>query len=270
MNNRLKRIALIQWEVVKEIGLHNHWFQLCVSGLLLFVVLAQMLTELPVGASAPKLLFDIGYAAIQSVSGLALVLVLAHQVTWELKDGVVYGYLVRRVSRAEYLLGKILGCWLTLVVLVLVADGLLAWLVHREVAGQGAFGTEIGFPPMAAWIQLYFFQTLHLLVLACLTACMVSLSTSFLFAALTTLLLWGIGLLLTGTTETSSTQGMVGVITEAGRWLIPRFEVWELADTIWYEGSVGWVVFIRGLLLAGLYGAILTGTAVTIFNKRDL
>jgi ABC-type transport system involved in multi-copper enzyme maturation permease subunit len=268
VSGSLQRISTLRWETWKEI-IQNRWFQVCASGLLCFVVAGRLLTDLPLGSSAPKLIFDFGQVTITMVSGFVMVLVLTHQIANELQNGVIYGYVVRRVTRGEYLFGKLLGCWLALLMVVLVTDFVLAILVNAEVLHLVEMGVEAESPTGTGWLQLFLMQALHLLVLGSLTVFMVSLSSSFLFAALTTLIIWVTGLFLGGISM-ATPVGLGGFILEVVRWIIPRFGNWDFSDQIWYSGSLEISVMAISLLFAALYGGLAMFLAVGIFNRRDL
>ncbi|MCZ6674677.1 MAG: hypothetical protein O7C75_17245 [Verrucomicrobia bacterium] len=271
MAKRLRCMGLLARETIREVLIHNRWFHVCVWGLLIFVLAGRFLTDLPLGSSAPKLLYDLGQGTIMSVSGTVLIILLSYHLLNELDTGAAQTYLVRRVSRGDYLVGKLLGCWLAVVLLVFLADGLLAVLVAGEMSELIESGDLISALGITGWLQLFLFQLLHLLILASLTVLLVSISTSFLFAALSSLLLWSAGLLMGAATDLSgSLEGLGGFFIQAARFIIPRFEVWDVSNSIWYAGTLPVSEVLRTGVFGLLYGSFLILLAIVCFNRRDL
>jgi len=93
------------------------------------VALAASLYSLVVGAytlgSAPRVVSDLGTAAI-SIFGIAVAIVIgATSLHRELEQKTIFPILARPVARAEYLVGKYLGTMLTLVVFVAAYTGIV-------------------------------------------------------------------------------------------------------------------------------------------------
>ena len=271
MVESLKRVRLLAWETLIEAVVFNRWLHVSVWGLLVFILGGRFLMELPLGSSAPKLLFDLGLGLISGVGGVVLIVLLVHHCFHEIESGSVQVCLVRQTRRWEYLMGKLFGCWLAVILVVGLADGLLAVLVHYEIGESTAVGEVVTGPRISGWFQLFLFQLLQLLVLAALAICMVSLSTSFLFAALTTLLLWGTALLLRSAGSMSGElEGLGGFMLGIARLLFPRFEVWNVAGEVWYAGVVSSLDLGQSLGVAFLYLVCFSGLGVYFFNQRDL
>ena len=271
MSNSLRKICLIAYETCRENWVHNRWFQLCLLGLLFFVLGCRSLSGLPLGSSAPKLIFDVGHGIISLVSGGVLILLLAYQLSTEIQTGVLYGSLARSVSRLEYLCGKVLGTWMSVVAVVLLADGLLTVLVVSEINHLKVITSEISAPMPEIWWQLFLFQGLELLVLAGLTVCISMLSRTFLFPAVTTLALWFAGMLLPGVSELAAiNSSQVAILIKTVAWVLPRFELWDLSGKLWYEGAISHFELLRTLLVGLLYWALFTAAGVLIFKRKEL
>jgi Cu-processing system permease protein len=96
------------------------------------VALAASLYSLVVGAytlgSAPRVVSDLGTAAI-SIFGIAVAIVIgATSLYRELEQKTIFPILARPVSRGEYLVGKYLGTMLTLAVFVTAYTGVVLML----------------------------------------------------------------------------------------------------------------------------------------------
>ncbi|MDA0349326.1 MAG: ABC transporter permease subunit [Verrucomicrobia bacterium] len=271
MFSSIVRIRLLTFEILKEIVLHNRWFQLCLLGLMIFVLGGRLLTSLPLGESAPKLLFDFGLGAILLVSGCLVVILLCYQLDDELRSGTVYHYLVRSVSRWEYLIGKAIGGWLAVVTLVLAADLLLMILVNHNVGEVRNSGGDIIGPGSLAWVQIFLFQMLHLFVLSSLTLFIASLSESFLFNAIISLFIWMTGILISGSGNLiTSAQGFLEILFQTLHWMIPRFQPVGFFDLIWYSGIQNSMYVLKAILVALLYSILFISFATQRFNRRSL
>lgn len=271
MTSSWRRIWTLSRETLVEIAVHNRWIHVCGLGLLVFLFAGRTLTQLPLGSAAPKLLFDFGLGSITILGGLVLVVLLPYGIHSELQSGAAYAALVRRLSRSEYLWGKLLGSWLALMTLVLAADCLLALLVHWEMkagVANGSAGEALG---LMIWAQLFVFQACYLLMLSGVTVLMTSLSSSFLFASLTSVLIWLMGLIISGGfTGDSAVVGLGGYLITAVEWLVPRMELGQIVDNLWYEGPLQISAFVRHLVLGVLYIGLLVGASILVFSRREL
>ena len=271
MFSSIIRIRLLTVEMFKEIVVHNRWFQLCLLGLMIFVLGGRLLTSLPLGDSAPKLLFDFGLGVILLVSGGLLVILLSYQVDDDLRSGTVYNYLVRSVSRSEYLISKVIGGWLAVIALVLAADLLLMILVKSNVADIRGSGGEMIGPSFLVWSQIFLFQILHLFVLSSLTLFIASLSESFLFNAIISLFIWMTGILISGSNDLiASAQGFLEMLFQTLQWIMPRFQPAGLFELIWYSGIQNSMYVFKGILVALLYSILFIFIAIHRFNRRSL
>jgi len=271
MRSSMIRIWLLTFEMLKEIVVHNRWLQLCLLGLLFFVLGGQLLTSLPVEESASKLLFDFGLGVVLLVAGVLMVILLSYQLDAELRNGTVYNFLVRPVSWWEYLLSKVLGSWLALLMIVLAADLLLMILVSYNVTLNQALATDVLAPSFLAWIQLFLFQMLHLSVLGSLTLFIASLSRSFLFNVIISLFIWMIGILISGTSNLiTSAEGFQGFLLQTLQWIVPRFQPAGLFDLFWYSGNQNSLYVFKGIFVVLLYTVLFISLATQCFNRRAL
>lgn len=267
MANCLKRVVQIGAQTFRENVVHNRWFQLSLFGLLLFVLGCRTLSGLPLGPSAPKLMFDVGQAVIRILSSSVLVILLSHQIMSEIQNGTVYSILVRCVRRPEYLLGKLLGNWFSVVISLVLAQSLLAAFVTVDARiWEGAV-----VPGMLGWTQVFLVHSVELLVLGFLVVCIVSFSRSFLFAALVTLAIWTAAMLLPGLqSPEASAAKFAPFLVDAMSWILPPVAMWNLSADIWYDGALGLLEVGRLVLLSAFYAALFFGFGSYLFNRRGL
>lgn len=226
---------------------------------------------LPLGESGPKLLFDFGRITIQSVSGILMVILFSYQLSNELQQRIVYGYLVRGVSRSEYIIGKLLGSWLAVLLLVASADCLLAVLINAEVIElriDGSLQPSLG---ASEWLQLFLAQAIHLWILAALTLFVGTLSESFLFVCLVSLLVWVTGTALLGSVaHADGDDGFIVIVLKMVRALVPQFQLSGLGDQMWYAGTLDRGSIVSYCIRATLHSICFIGAAQWVFRKREL
>ncbi len=226
---------------------------------------------LPLGESGPKLLFDFGRITIQLVSGILIVILFSYQLSNELQQRIVYGYLVRGVSRSEYIFGKLLGSWLAVLLLVASADCLLAILVNAEVMEIRVGGSLQSSLGVSVWLQLFVAQAIHLWVLAALTLFVGSLSESFLFVCLISLLVWVTGSALLGSvTYAGGTEGFSLMVLKTIGTLVPQFQLTGLGDEMWYAGTLDRGSIVSYCIRATLHSICFFAVSHWVFRKREL
>lgn len=226
---------------------------------------------LPLGESGPKLLFDFGRITVQSVSGILTVILFSYQLNDELQQRIVYGYLVRGVSRSEYILGKLLGSWLAVLLLVASADCLLAILVNGEVTELRMDGSQHPSLGATVWFQLFVAQAIHLWILGALTLFIGSLSKSFLFVCLVSLLVWVTGTALLGSfAYGGGGDGFTVTVLKTVRMLIPQFQLSGLGYQIWYTGTLDRGLIVSYCIRATLQSLCFIVVAQWVFRNREL
>ena len=267
MSSRLSRIQLVTIETFREILLYNRWFQLSLLGLILLVLGIQGISQLPLGASSAKLIYDLGQGVVLLSLGLVQIISLVSLLSKDLERGTLYTYLSSGLGRSEYLVGRCLGCWLSIAAVAFVVIAVLGLLVGKEIADLSAEGFSVFGPKLRAWIQLYCFLLQQWLVLGALVVFLVVLSGSFLFPVVLSMLLWFTSMFASsagGWNETSS--GLAHILGT----ILPRFDIGNVSGNIWYGASLGlsgvWSITGFGLF----YAILLLTAAVYLFNRREL
>ena len=271
MADAFKRVGWVACDTFREMVFHNRWFQLSLLGLMGLVLVIQSLTQLPLGSSSAKLIYDLGHGAVLIALAVVLVIALVSQQSADLENGRVYTYLTRGLRRWEYLLGKWLGCWLSIVAVGLIGS-LFVWLfVTSEADSLASKGLEIETPGIGAWSQLFLVQVLQWLNLGAVVVFLTALSRTFLFPVVLSLLVWLASLF------SSSAAGWSESVSGTGEWvlrgvrlILPRFEWGVSSSDLWYEGalSMGALLMSQGYSL--FYAVILFAAAAWVFNRREL
>ena len=269
----LPRICLISRDSLSS-ALHNRWFSLSLGALLMFVFFTRLLSRLPFGngGSGPKLFFDLGQTVIQVFAGATLILLLAHQFHSFVEKRISHVFLMRRLSRMEFILGKGLGVWIAVGLAVGVADAFHWLLLHGQIAGLGNGSDAVTtLPGAGVWAQLLALKLVALLIITGIGLFLASLSGSFLFTALAGLLLYS-GSLVVAEAHflLDSAQGAGGSVLGLAQFLLPQFQTWNLSSRIWYEGMVPMEALWRAGLAGLGYTALFASLAVFLFRRRDL
>lgn len=271
MTDTFRRIWLVSRDSLSS-ALHNRWFSLSLGAILLFVLFGRLLSGQSYGSSGPKLFFDLGQTLIRVFSGVVLILLLAHQFHSFVEKRISHVFLVRRLSRMEFILGKGLGVWIAVSSVVVAADVFHWLLLHGQIAGlPEGFDTGTTLPGALGWLQLMVLKLVVLMIITGMGLFLAGLSGSFLFTALAALLVWS-GSLLVGEAHSlvDAAEGSGGYVLGLIRFLLPQFQTWNMSSLIWHEGLVSakalWPAGIAGLG----YTALFTSLAVFVFRRRDL
>ena len=269
MSDSPRNIRLIALDTYRQVVLHNPWFQLSAIGLVLIVSLVAPFGDLPLGSSAPKLLYDWGNGFVLGLSGLVMVVLLSFLLQQDLGSGFLGCMLTRPVRRYEYLLGKSCGVAASIGLVILVADICLAlmvdWKLKEVYSVYGVSGEEINW---TVYFQLLVFQILYLGLLASFVLLINSFSKSFLFSVLASLLLWLICLLTGGASlALNEWSGFLGSILGL---VLPHFEVLIISDTLWYMGSLSVSDLLSRVGIGFVYILCLVSLSAYLFNRREL
>ncbi len=271
MTDSIHRIWLMIGDSLSS-ALHNRWFSLSAGAVLLFVFFSRTLSSLPWGSSGPKMFFDLGQTVIQVFAGAFLILMLAHQFYCFVDRRTSHMWFVRRLSRMEFILGKGLGVWIAVGSAVVVADIFHWLLLHQQIAAVGQLsGDRTPLPGAGGWFQLIFLKLVMLLVITGLSLFFASLSRSFLFTAMASLLFWmGSLVVAEAYTLADSMEGAGGVLLDIIRLFLPQFATWNLSSQIWLEGVVSTGILLRASLSGLCYAALFAGLGALVFRRRDL
>jgi len=271
MFDAFKRVRLLTAESVREVLVYNRWFQLCLVSLIIFVLGLQSLVHLPLGASSAKLIFDLGQGGILLSFGIILIVTVAHQQFDDLASGISPMYLVRAVRRWEYLLGKVLGVWLSIVFSGGLAVLVLSYLVRRNLQQLMEQSLGVSVPNWSVWFQIWCYHAAQWWVLASVVTFLGMFSRSFLFPVALGLLVWLTSMLAHGMAAFMETSvGQEGRIWEWVAWLLPRFDLSRVQGQLWYDGGydlAGWMFL---LLINLLYSALFFVASIFLFQRRSL
>lgn len=207
-----------------------------------------------------RVILDMGLAAIQLGGLLIAILIGVGLVAGEIERKTIFPTLAKPVSRGVFLLGRYLGLVFILAVNVGVMLGALS--IVLRLAGYGLSGTAV---------QAALLIFVELMLLAAGAIFFASFTTPVLASAFA-LSLFLIGHLLSdlkafaARSHDETTKVLVGAAYK----LLPDLELLNVkaqaASGLAVEGSAVWSAALYGIV----YGAVLLGLGMFIFQRRDL
>jgi Cu-processing system permease protein len=207
-----------------------------------------------------RIVRDVGFAAINLFGVLLAVFLGVNTVTREIERRTVYALLAKPISRGRYLVGKLLGVWLT--VAVCLSMMFVAFLFETTLY-QG--------PIDAVMFQAFWLLLVELLLLAAF-AILVSTFTSSIMAAFMTLSLVIIGHLSEDLAFFASKSSAPAVRT-LGQWtffVLPNLDRLNLKNQL----AVLAPVDAGHVLTASAYGiayvVAFMALSIVLFSRRDL
>lgn len=271
MFDTLKRIRLVATDTLLEVVLHNRWYQVCLLGLVFLILGVQSLAQLPLGASAPKLIYDFGLGTVLLSLGVVLVILIALQLYADFESGVLCTHLARGLQRSEYLAGKLIGSWLALAFAGCVAIVVLNLLVWDNAGGLAIEGIDTLTPTIGVWVQLCLFILFQWLVLGALVVLLSVLSRTFLFSIVLSLLVWSVSVFASAAEGMyEGAKGIAAAFSQVLRYLLPRFDLSIVPGIFWYDGALAAGKFISFMGGEILYAILFFVASAWVFRRREL
>ncbi len=226
----------------------------------LVLVLASFLFQEVTIASFDRIVRDVGVGAINIFGVMLAVFLGVNVVSREIERRTVYSLLAKPLSRVQYLLGKLLGVWLTTVVCLGLM--LLAFIFEAKVY-RGPLELVI--------FQAFWLMLVEFLVLSSF-AILASTFTSSAISAFMTLSLYVVGHL-SDDIYFAARKSDSAIVQKAGAvifYVLPNLEKLNL------KGQVSKLIPVAGtdVLFATGYGLVFVAAfmalAIALFIRRDL
>ncbi len=225
----------------------------------LLMISSYVLAPLAVGAQK-KIIIDVGLASVSIFGVLLVVLMGASSYSRERDKGILPGILAKPVSRVDFVLGKFLGTWTTVAVVMLCMAAVFGMVM---LMSRTSFNTMI-------LASVY----LSVLEVALVTAVLSFFSsfTSPLLSSLFTLCVLIAGHLSTDLLEFARHFGGLGlkIVASAGYYLLPNLSLFNIRaeavhDLPLMDGFIG-TVTIYGVF----YTLVLLFLSSLIFRRKDV
>ncbi|MES2505042.1 MAG: ABC transporter permease [Myxococcota bacterium] len=206
----------------------------------------RIVTDMAVGSAGLLGLFLTIYFGVSSISG-------------EIEKRTVYNAISKPISRTQFVLGKLMGVWLTVAVA----------LVGCYLAIEGVVYFKAGAFNWSLLLNLFYalFEMGLLTALAVFFSCV----SKPLVASGMTVLTYLVG------TQTdmialwfSAQDRGVGLYTQALVWLIPNFRLFDIKSAVAYQIAIPLQQHVLMVLYTFCYMAFLLVLAAFSFQRRDL
>jgi hypothetical protein len=244
-----------------------------------------------------QVLKDVCLGAIDMFTWLLSILVTASLLPKDIEDRTLYTILAKPVPRFEYLLGKLAGVLLLLLIstLVMTAVSALALYIRQEVAIGETIRTSAGVPPdvVHADIQDIYNSTfspslagavaiiyVKAALFASLTLFISTFASSTLFTIVVSITCAFIGILQGVARDVWLGAGMTGSLSTAGPLprlfldfvvlVFPDMRLFNVADDIVAGNSISFSLFSQTVAMGGFYLCIYFLVAYIVFAWKEL
>lgn len=232
--------------------------------------------EFNLGVSELRFIADFGFGGMTLFGSVVAIVVTAQLLFGEIERGTIRTLLAKPVGRADFVLGKLIGAWLTICcfIAVLCVTLLIAlWARETQLMASAPAdfpeGRVVSYENVALFAVL---QTFRLAILSAATAFFASYASSTLFAIFMGFFFWIIA-------QLQSTGA--GGFGDAGNWLVegisravslivPDLRLFDLGNQILEASSIGISDALRLALYAIAYLILYVGLATWILLRREL
>jgi len=263
------RVALIAGQTFRE-AVRQRLLGLLLAMLAASAGVALVLRDFHFGTTEQKFVLDAGFGAEALFGSILAIAATAQLFLGEIERRTVLMVLAKPVRRAEFVVGKLGGVLLLLLVFCAALTALLialVWAQGRPWASAGAGAALFGGIALCGFVQW-----LELSVLAAATLLIASFARSSLFAVMTAFAVLVAGHLhpLARDFYAATGPGWAAAGARLLSWVLPDFRLFDVADRV--AGgpplSAGVIAGIAGYGIAYLGG--LSALAVWCFHRREL
>ncbi len=268
MKGSWARVSAIAGNTYREAIRMRLFLLLAVSGV---VSLAGGLyfQEFNLGSSELRFIADFGFGAMTLLGSIVTVVATVQLLYGEIEQRTILPILSKPVSRGEFLLGKLIGAWLTICSFIgILTLALLLALLIREQQLSAFSGESMQADTSVSYLGVLLFaamQCLRLMVLASITAFFSAYASSSLFAVFMGFFVWVISQL-RGSLVAQWGEGWGQSLLKTLTLLIPDLRVFDLGAYA-FEGveafPFGLVVY--AFVYAALYGSL----AALVLKHRE-
>lgn len=251
------------------------------------------------GAIAPEfnfqeqfqLLKDVSLGAMSIFTWLLSVLATAMLLPKDIEDRTLYTILAKPVPRFEYLIGKLLGVLLLLLIATLIMSAVFAasLYVHQQMAISETIRTSTRLPAdqlqdaireirastftyslIAAVVIIYIKAALF----AALTLFISTFASSWIFTIIISIACYFIGSLQGVARDvwlnSPATGALARVFLALVALIFPDLQLFNLVDDIVAGNSISLILFLKTAALGGLYTSIYFLVAYFVFSTKEL
>lgn len=259
----MNKIWTIALNTYKE-AVRNKIFYIIAVFALVLLAFSLILATLALGED-DRIIKHLGLSAINIFGLLMAAFVGVNLVYEELDKRTVYTIIASGVSRCQFLLGKFLGLFLTVVANVLIMALLLSILV--------IFWPQSN---LSALLIMAVYMFLFEMMIVCAIAILFSSFSTPVLSAVLTFMCWVIGHMSEDLLEWAkrlSEQGSAGLakLLTVIYYFLPNLEIYNLKNQVVYHEDIGSIFYHVMVypVYAIIYSAILLTIAILSFSRRD-
>ncbi len=232
--------------------------------------------EFNLGSNELSFIADFGFGGMTLLGSIVAVVVTVQLLFGEIEHRSIMPLLAKPVSRGEFVLGKVLGAWLTIcsfIAALTIALVTALWIRETQILAQDSEAFGGGRAVSYAGVLIFAcLQCMRLAILASISAFFAAYATSSIFAIFMGFFVWIIGQLHPVISDqlAHSTGSISDLLLRLVTWLTPDMRLFDLgADVVGGPGIAG-AVAAKLLLYAALYAAFYTALAAFALGKREL
>lgn len=271
MNASIFRIAAICGNTYREAIRMRLFLLLSVTGVLSLAG-GLYFQEFDLGSSELRFIADFGFGAMTLLGSIVTVVATVQLIFGEIEHRTILPVLSKPVSRGEFLLGKLLGAWLTICSFIgILAFALLAALAIRESQLSATFGDSLIGADSVNYMGVFSFsvlQCLRLMILASITAFFSSYASSSMFAVFMGGLVWVVGQL-RGAFAAEWGDGIGQSIVRTITLLVPDLRVYDLGEAAFGNAGLDFGSVCGLAAYAVAYATLYGGLAAMVLKKRE-
>jgi len=285
----IRRIAAITTNTLTELTRQKAFYVLLIFALILIV--SSVFMARFTFQQEFQILKDVSLGAMSIFSSLLAIVATARLIPQDIEDRTIYTILAKPVPRFEYLVGKLFGALLLLVISMAVMTVLfVAVLYFREQAVLNETARELSRAPgeqlndalsavRTAGLNIDIFAGVGVIFLkACLLAALTlfvsTFATTNIFTVVVMLVVYFIGHLQSMAREywlqqqgaSWLTQGFLALVAL----IFPDLQAFNLTDEIVAGAIIPLAIFTKTALLGVFYVAIYTLAATVVFYGKEL
>ncbi|EDY85184.1 hypothetical protein VDG1235_4819 [Verrucomicrobiia bacterium DG1235] len=230
--------------------------------------------EFNLGSSELRFIADFGFGSMTLLGSIVTVVATVQLLYGEIEQRTILPILSKPIGRGEFLVGKLLGAWLTIcsfVAILTVALVTALWIREQQLFAASGEALRVEDSVSYTGVLIFaFLQCMRLMVLASVTAFFSSYASSSMFAVFMGFFVWIISQMRGVLVEQwSQGSGVAKTLAEIASLLIPDLRLFDLGAKVFggYALELGSVVNLSfyALLYALLYGAL----AALVLSKRE-
>jgi len=257
----MSRIAAIAAVTVREAIRQKLAVNLLVFAVAL-VAASATISDLTFGEQY-RIIADIGLSSMEIFGTLIAVFLGAGLVARDVERRTVYPVIAKRVSRAQYVVGRYLGLVATLTLNMLVMALVFATVLAVYTRGLGFLGDSPFFAVLASMVVRFAVVS----AVATFFSCFSTVTLAAIFA----LSLVVAGHLSSDLVRYWSSQGPVaGAVGKVAYLIVPNLEALNLKEAMVYKDHVPASFALTGVAYGLCYAAAVVAFAAAIFTRRDL